>query len=307
LIQGLYPAASLGTQKVTFEARHIGEQVQFSKILLEDSRIEVAASARSRIEESVMRGMVWALLNADQHNDGTSNNYGYYGTDATASTGVPPINRRLHNIGFQGIMARSLHPGGSLSGDGGTKSAALIEAEFTGNRAGEGNCVDLMRKTYRKMNERYYANPEQLCIVMRPSRQNRLWDLEEYRSAITNAGRWDGGSKIMEFDGIPIKTSEQVVARNDAGQIIAEDTAGVNEFDSIVFYRPDRMRIGIRRPMSTLMRIDGAWNEHFHYGKSLRWDFGIIPSGKDRTALDARKGTVRKPVAVLHGLTDSSD
>ena len=295
-IGGQYPVESLGTQKVTFTARHMGEQVQFSRILLEDSRVDVAASARSRIEESVARGMVWAILNADQNSDGTGNltNYGHYGVDAAPTSGT--LANQLHNIGFQGLIARALHPAGS-------SHPGVVVGQEAGLRAGSQNCVSLMRQAYRMMNERYYANPERLCMVMRPSRQNKLWDLEEYRSAISNVGRWDGGNKIMSFDGIPLKISEQVVARDANGRI--HSTAANNTEDSVVFYRPDRMRIGIRRAMSTLMRIDGAWNEHFHYGKSLRWDFGIIPSNETSSQRD--DFTIRKPVAVLYGLTDTED
>ena len=280
---GNYPITPPGSQKLTFNARHIGQQAVISKIEIEDARIDSVRSARLQLQNGLQRALVWSVLNA--HNATTANqNYGWYGQ---AAGGTSAGKRGLAGIGFDGLIARAL----------------ADSKETAGFQAGSDQCVDFLTATRRLMNQRYYSNHSQIRMVMQPSRCDLLWDLEEFKRAAQYNGKWDGGTQsFTSFQGTPIIKSEQVEDRNAAGQHHMTDSN--NTRGVIVFFRPDRMKVGIRRRNTRTMTEYGAYQEHLRIGESIRFDFQIIPHAKEAGEDGAigGSGLIRKPVSVLYDL-----
>lgn len=283
---GNYPITPAGSQKVNFTARHIGQQTVISKVELEDAKIDVARTARLQLEHAIRRSIDWTILNA--HNASTAaENYGHYGE---AAGGTNAGKRGLAGIGFDGLIARAL-----------TQSDDDHNAGF---QAGGAACVDFLTSIRRLMDQRYYANHSQIRMAMTPEDCDMLWDLEEFKRAAQYNGSWDGGAgMITTFQGTPILKSEEVEKRNEEGQrsrIAADNTRGV-----IVMYRPDRMKIGIRRRLSRSMTEVGPYGEHLRLGASIRFDFQTIPNAKNPSdsGVTGGSGLIRKPVSVGYDLS----
>ena len=279
-----YPVTPAGTQKVNFNARHIGQQTVISKIEIEDARIDAVQRVRIHLQNALERGMVWSIINS--HNQTGNTNYGWYGA---AAGGVHPGERGLAGAGFDGLIARALATG--------------TDAHNAGNQYGGDACVDALTATRRLMNQRYYANHNMLRLVMTPERCDLLWDLEEFKRAAHYSGSWDGGSgMITMFQGTPIIKTEQMVDRNSDGQ--HSMTASDNDRGVMAFIRPDRMLLGIRRRMGRTMVEYGRMREHLEIGSSVRYDFQTIPNAKDPNDSGVTGGSamVRKPVSVLYDL-----
>ena len=280
------------SDNITFKARKIGESIEISREEIEDAMIDPLADALMKMEYSMERGIDWAILNADlysgnnnalpQHQrTGSSNtdNYGHYGADSSDSGKA----KELYNIGFEGLFGRALHRGDNSAGQ----------------YAGGDNCIDSMRKARREMNPEYYADRHLLRLVMSPEMSDKLMDLDEFKQAMRNVGKWDAGSgDITIFDGTPIIVSKDMVKRDDKGRLSA--TASENTDEALLFFRPDRMKAGIRRQMSRALQNWSDDGEKLRLFTTMRFDFQTIPNGGYRKA--SPDGTIRKPVSVLYGI-----
>ena len=281
---GNYAINPAGTQKLTFKARHIGHQTVINKIQLEDGKIDAARNARMHLEHAMQRGIVWAIINAHSVGSTSTVNYGHYGV---TTGGTQSEKRGLANIGFDGLIAR-----------------ALTKTPVASVQAGADVCVALLEDCRRQMNSRYYTNHSKIRIMMDTEMHDQLWSLDEFRRAASYRGSWDGGSgnEFSTFQGTPIITTEELEKRNSSGQRSA--TATDNTRPVIIMFRPDRMKMGIRRRLSRTMNDADAYGEWVRMGTSLRFDFQTIPNAvPDNSGSDEYgSGLTRKPVSVLYDL-----
>ena len=149
------------------------------------------------------------------------------------------------------------------------------------------------------MTNRYYADRGSLRIIMSPELCDKLMDLEDFKMASRYSGNWDaGGETFQSFDGTPIIKSEQLVLRDEEGRL--HSTAANNEYENIIFFRPDRMEMGIRRRMARTMQEWGPTLEELRLFTSLRYDFQTIPNAASGAN---GSGLIRKPVSVLYGIS----
>ena len=284
---GKYPITPFGTAKVTFKARHIGQQTIISKVELEDSKIEPIRVARLQLENALRRGIDWTLINSDTPTTG-NDNYGNHG--------AAPAANSLAAVGFQGLVARSLAPstahGGAAQGvDNGEACLSILQ----------------LRNLRRKLNSRYYADPQRLLLIMSPELRDRMMDIEEFQQTMIHSmGRFDGTLPSATFDRTPIVSSEQVVQRNEEGQLDAANAAH-NTKEVAIFVRPDRWKVGIRRRMGRSMQEAGRFGEYLSVGASIRYDFQSIPHAKASGGDGAGGGsdTKRYTVATLYNVSST--
>ena len=226
---GQYPVTPFGTQKVDFEARHIGQQTIISKIDLEDSKIEPIRVARRHLENALRRGVDWTIVNSDTSTDTT--NYGHYGEAQTATGNA----NKLAFIGFRGLVAKAL------------------SQDSRGQDNGEGDItVTMLRHVRRLLNSRYYADPTRLLLIMSTELKERMMDVEEFQKTMMYSGRFDGSMPGDFFDRTRIVSSEQVVLRDTEGRL--HHTPAENTKDVAIYVRPDRWNVGIRRRLGRSMQ-----------------------------------------------------
>ena len=255
---GLFPVSKLPTSSVTFNARHIGHQTIISRVELEDARIDVVSAVRRRLMHSIMRGMDWAILNADTVTAATGN---------VASDDAAPASGSLILLGFNGLAKRALGTGGNASNASGTMTMARL-------RAGK-----LM------LNERYFARPSDLRVVMNPSAYEDLKALDDYRqfqySGITNVANSANPAQYV-FEGTPVILSEEAVDSDDDGKVnTTASNLSANTDSRVFWFVPDRFKIGIRRRANRVMREVGTFQEQIQLGISVRWDFQGVPVARD--------------------------
>ena len=228
------------------------------------------------------------LLSTQIHQQTNTKNYGNHG--------AAPAANSLAAVGFQGLVARSLAPSTAHGGD----------AQGVDN--GEA-CLSILqlRNLRRKLNSRYYVDPQRLLLIMSSELRDRMMDIEEFQQTMIHSmGRFDGTLPSATFDRTPIVASEQVVQRNEAGQLDAANAAH-NTKEVAIFVRPDRWKVGIRRRMGRSMQEAGRFGEYLSVGASIRYDFQSIPHAKASGGGGAGGGsdTKRYTVATLYNVSST--